>query len=71
MNAQAFSFQMDLLVCYSITSSPAQTVGPMSVISTVYHIRITLLSDSVSSIIIGNQAINLYGGPEASVECES
>ncbi len=28
-------------------------------------------SDYVSSIIIGNQAINLYGGPEASAEHES
>ena len=37
-----------LLVCYSVTASPAQTVGSL----------------------IGNQAVNLYGGPEASAECE-
>ena len=43
------SVSVSVLVFYSVTASPAQTVG---------------------AIVIGNQAINLYGGPEAGVEPE-
>ena len=46
---------MSVCVCYSVTASPAQIIGPM-----------TSFSDYVSLIVIGNQAITFYEGPEAS-----
>ena len=64
---------------------PAQIVGPMTLIfGTVEGFGLSKLllknstissldnsfSDSVCSIIIGNQASNLYGGPEVSMERE-
>ena len=59
-------------VCYSVTASPAQTIGLITV--TCKNSIISSLdnssSDSVSSIIIGNQTINLYGVIEASTERE-
>ena len=51
-----------MLVCYAVTASPAQTVGPMTLSLD------NSFSDSVSYIIIGNQAFKLNGGPEASTE---
>ncbi len=59
-----------MCVCYSITASPARTIGPMTLQIQPYQVGITL-PVILSAPCIGNQAINIYGEPEASAERES
>ena len=49
----------------SLTDSPSQTVGPMPWVLTLSSLD-NSFNDSVSTLIIGNQSMNFYGGPEPS-----
>ncbi len=67
-----YLFQKTLLVGYSVTAPPAHTVGSMT-----FPTKLTPRGQPCcfvkilrECIIIGTQAINLYGGPEASAKRE-